>query len=86
MDKFDVICFSTGYYDEKMWTNRQHLMSRLAQSQRVLYIEPGLFNKRYFRDLVFNRPWRLLSMGPRRINPNLWAYFPTGFRSTGPGD
>jgi glycosyltransferase involved in cell wall biosynthesis len=72
MIDFTTICLSTAYFDEKMWTNRQHLMARLAQKQRVLYIEPGLFNKKYFWQKLFLRPWALLTWPLRKKNNNLW--------------
>lgn len=35
----DIICISSADWDAPLWTNKQHLMSRLAQSNRVLYVE-----------------------------------------------
>jgi len=33
------VCFSTAYYDAKLWTNRQHVMTCFSESHRVLYVE-----------------------------------------------
>ena len=35
----DIICISSADWDAPLWTNKQHLMSRLADSNRVLYVE-----------------------------------------------
>ncbi len=36
----DIICFSTCSWDVPNWTNKQHIMSRLAKRHRVLYVSP----------------------------------------------
>jgi len=38
----DIVCLSSAYWDEPLWTNKQHVMSRLAHSNRVLYLDPPL--------------------------------------------
>lgn len=35
----DIICISSADWDAPLWTNKQHLMSRLAEENRVLYVE-----------------------------------------------
>lgn len=37
----DVVVFASAYWDEPLWTNKQHVASRLAKRHRVLYVEPG---------------------------------------------
>lgn len=37
----DVVVFASAYWDEPLWTNKQHVASRLAARHRVLYVEPG---------------------------------------------
>lgn len=40
----DIIIFSGALYDAPLWTNRQHIATRLAKrGWRVLYVEPRLF-------------------------------------------
>lgn len=34
-----VVCVSTADYDAPLWTNKQHIMSRLSQELPVLYVE-----------------------------------------------
>ena len=38
----DFVCFASAYWDELLWTNKQHIMSNLARrGHRVLYVDPG---------------------------------------------
>ncbi|MBI2944028.1 MAG: glycosyltransferase [Candidatus Wallbacteria bacterium] len=38
----DVVVFASAYWDEPLWTNKQHIAARLAgRGHRVLYVEPG---------------------------------------------
>ncbi len=43
-----IICFAGAEYSQPFWTNRQHIMSRLAITTPVLYIEPRVWIVRYF--------------------------------------
>jgi glycosyltransferase involved in cell wall biosynthesis len=36
-----VICLSSQRWDEPTWTNKQHIMSRLAKNHRVLHVDFG---------------------------------------------
>lgn len=51
--KRKLICFSGAFYDAFTWTNRQHVMSRMADEYDVLYIEPRV----WFVSYVINN-WR----------------------------
>ncbi len=42
-----IICFAGALYDQASWTNRQHIMARLANKHPVLYIEPRVWIVRY---------------------------------------
>ena len=35
----DIVCVGFADWDAELWTNQQHLMSRLAQDNRVLFVE-----------------------------------------------
>lgn len=37
-----IVCLSSQRWDDGMWTNKQHIMSRLAREHRVIYVEYGL--------------------------------------------
>jgi glycosyltransferase involved in cell wall biosynthesis len=36
-----IVCLSSQPWQDGMWTNKQHIMSRLAAEHRVYYVEPG---------------------------------------------
>lgn len=38
----DIICLSSQSWDDGMWTNKQHIMSRLAKRHRVIHVDYGL--------------------------------------------
>jgi glycosyltransferase involved in cell wall biosynthesis len=40
--KRDIICLSSQSWDDGMWTNKQHIMSRLAKEHRVIHVDYGL--------------------------------------------
>lgn len=74
----DVIVFAGALYDAPLWTNRQHVATRLAaRGWRVLYVEPRLW---LFRQLLGAFPgsgglfrWLLRQVAPTRAAPNLWV-------------
>src|SRR5829696_1984412 len=35
----DIVCVGFADWDTELWTNQHHLMSRLAQGNRVLFVE-----------------------------------------------
>ena len=50
-----VVCFSSQQWDDRMWTNKHHIMSRVAQQHRVVFVDfrqqsPVRFVKRARRD------------------------------------
>jgi glycosyltransferase involved in cell wall biosynthesis len=59
----DIVCVGFADWDTDLWTNQHHLMSRLAQENRVLFIESlGLRRPQLAgRDLA--RMWRRLRRG-----------------------
>ena len=65
-----IVCFSSAYWDEPLWTNKQHVMSRLAgRGHRVLYVDPGA----RLRGLRGSQIVRWIS----HPQPNLWRLHPT---------
>ncbi|MEX1997087.1 MAG: oligosaccharide flippase family protein [Candidatus Andersenbacteria bacterium] len=46
-NSFQVVCFAGAAYDQPSWTNRQHMMSRVAQRYPVLYVEPRIWILRF---------------------------------------
>lgn len=57
-NKRSFMCLAGAFYDAPTWTNRQHVMSRLAQQYPVFYVEPRVWIVRYLLD-----HWR----APRKI-------------------
>jgi len=61
-----IVCFSSQDWGDRMWTNKQHIMSRLAKQHRVVHMDfsvssPLTFGARALR----HDPSQLLS--PRRL-------------------
>ena len=71
LDGRDIVCLGFGEWDAELWTNQQHLMSRLARRNRVLFLESlGLRQPRLAgRDLrrMARRVERAAS-GPRAVD------------------
>jgi hypothetical protein len=67
----NIICFSSADWDNPLWTNKQHIMSRLSKDNRIFYIESlGLRKPRFGkRDLIriFKRMLKYFQ-GCRNIN------------------
>jgi glycosyltransferase involved in cell wall biosynthesis len=66
----DIVCLGFGEWDAELWTNQQHLMSRLASSNRVLFLESlGLRQPRLAgRDLRrMARRVQRAAAGPRAV-------------------
>ncbi|NNE09692.1 MAG: glycosyltransferase [Gemmatimonadetes bacterium] len=75
----DIICLASGNWDAELWTNSQHLMSRLAKDHRVLFVEslglrtPGPSRRDVLR--VFGRVVNFFR-GVRSPRPNLYVHSP----------
>ncbi len=67
----DIICLSTNHWTG-LPTSKQHLMSVLARTGRVLYVEPPLD---IFSVLGRRRQWSKLS-GMREVQERLWVLSP----------
>lgn len=73
-----VVIIAGALYDSPLWTNRQHIASRLAaRGWKVLYVEPRWL---LWRQLVGQFPgtrgrirWLLRHIVPWRAAPNLWV-------------
>ena len=74
------ICFSTAHWDAELWTNRQRIMDLRSRGHGVLFVDPGLHSKKYFRRILTQNPKRLLpTHWLRREKENLWIYSPQLF-------
>lgn len=75
----NIVCIASANWDAELWTNSQHLMSRLARKNRVLFVESlGLRRpKARWRDLYrIGDRVRNWSRGIRRVSDNLHVYSP----------
>ncbi len=76
----DIVCLSSQSWDEPMWTNKQHIMSRLAREHRVLHVDygarplPAYIKKRASqRAADLAHPARLLTDGVAWRGDTLWT-------------
>ena len=75
--KYDIICLSSAYWDEPLWTNKQHIMSRLAKrGHRILYVEPGLSRKHLIKLLIGQLQYKRIFFWFRKGQNNLWIILP----------
>lgn len=75
----NIICVSSADWDNPYWTNQQHVMSRLAWQNRVLYIESMGLRRPVLQSKDVKRIGRRLKRflrGPIKINENLYTYSP----------
>jgi len=72
-----VICFSTSSYDASIWTNKQHLMSRLSEKEgyKIIYVDQGMSNM-YFKMALFGMDWKYFFFPLRKRSKNLWTLSP----------
>jgi len=74
----DIICFSDAPWEYPLWTNKQHVMSRISKlGHRVLYVDPqfgfvGWLKWFIARRVSFARLFRWL----RREDKTLWIFAP----------
>jgi len=75
---FEVICLSPDPWNAPLWTNRQHIMSRLAHVHRVLYVEetPRFLGHHLHRILRGQQPLRILRrlLGAERVGEHLYVH------------
>jgi len=68
-----VILAAGGFWDDRPWTNKQHVASRLANLTEVLFVEPPLQYSTAWR----GGKWRGWSPHPRRIgDKSLYTFRP----------
>ena len=89
MKKFDIVCIAGNSYDQKPWTNRQHIMTRQAKNNWVLYVEPPKYPLFQIIKILLNifpeqktHKWFKRIFYPERREKNLYIlslvkFFPT---------
>ena len=75
-----IICLSSQSWDDAMWTNKQHIMSRLAREHRVIHVDYGLrplpmylYRRLRKRPQDALRPLRTLTDGVGQRGPSLYV-------------
>lgn len=78
--KHTIVCFSSQRWDEPTWTNKQHIMSRLAKEHRVIHLDfepcnPFTFASRTLRHepSLLLEPRRWLGESIVQRGPNLYV-------------
>lgn len=73
----NFVCFASAYWDEPLWTNKQHVMARFAErGHRVLYVDPGASWPALRHWLRGDYPASALWRWARHERPNLWRMLP----------
>ncbi len=57
--RHSIVCLSSQRWDDAMWTNKQHIMSRLGRVHDVHYVNFGPFSLKKIALSVASRPERL---------------------------
>ncbi|MEP3387663.1 MAG: glycosyltransferase [Reichenbachiella sp.] len=72
-----VICLSNESYQAKIWTNKQHLMSRLSKQPNydILYIDQGM-SSRYIGQAITEKNWGYFLHPLKKINAGLTTFSP----------
>ncbi len=71
----DIVCISSVDW-EPLWTRKQQIMSRLPQSNRILYVEPPISFLSPYKDpgVAFKKD--LARQGLRPLHENIWLLTP----------
>lgn len=76
----DIVCLSSQPWADSMWTNKQHIMSRLAHHHRVVYTDHGfrslpshLYHHLRHQPSDLLHPRRPLTEGVYRKDDSLWV-------------
>lgn len=74
----DIICFSDAPWDYPLWTNKQHVMSRLSKlGYRVLYVDPQFGFVGWLKWFIAGRvSFARLFRWLKRESETLWIFAP----------
>ncbi len=75
LENQEIICISSVDWDP-IWTRKQQVMSRLPESNRILYVEPPISLLSPFKDPACWKKWRTWREGLRRWSENIYLYSP----------
>lgn len=71
----DIVCISSLDWDA-MWTSKQQIMHRMAQTNRVLYVEEPVTMLAPFKVPARWRRWRAVAPRLERVEAGLWKLTP----------
>lgn len=71
----NIVCVSPAPWDYPIWTNRQHIMERIAKRHKVIYVFQPVFFRSSIKRNVSLKETKKISM-LKKINDNLWTYTP----------
>lgn len=73
IDHQDIICISSVDW-HPLWTRKQQVMSRLPNSNKILYVEPPITLLSPFKDPSMWFKWKIWFKGLRVLNKNIYLY------------
>jgi len=75
--KYNIVCISAATWDAPLWTNRQHIMSRLSKKHRILYVNPSIFLRTSIKRNIIQKLKNKKFIGVLDgVNKNLWVFTP----------
>lgn len=75
LEKQQIICISSVDW-EPLFTRKQQVMSRLPNSNTILYVEPPITLISPLKDKAMWFKWKMWCRGLRRLNENIWLWSP----------
>ncbi len=75
LEKKQIVCISSVDWDP-LWTRKQQVMSRLPESNTILYVEPPITLLSPFKDNAMWFKWKMWFKGLRPLRKNIYLYSP----------
>ncbi len=70
----DIVCLASQDFDD-LWTRKQRWMTRLAEHNRIFWVNVQMHAVTYLRTLP-NTWRRIFDSRPRRVHQRMWVYTP----------
>jgi len=75
LEQENIVCISSVDWDP-IWTRKQQVMSRLPQSNKILYVEPPVTLISPFKDPATWKKWSVWRQGVRKLRDNIFLWSP----------
>lgn len=75
LENENIVCISSVDWDP-LWTRKQQVMSRLPDTNTILYVEPPITLLSPFKDSGMWAKWGSWFKGIRKLNENIYLYSP----------